>query len=307
MRKVLRSFMPGLLALSLMALPWLAGYSDAQTPTPLPGTYSGTLQNATSSATSNGTDLTLNGQVPTVTIQASGTFGSATFTIQGSLDDTNYNTLTCTNMSGSSTLNTAGWLDATGMWMCDTTGINYLRAAINSGTPTSVTIKAQGNSKAFSAYRPGAPGTLTSPSIATSITDANGNTLCTITARTTGGNIVDVLECNVTPFRLNVINASGSHIEFNQASPPTVNGTSTLASEGTDTAGAITAGVNVGLGPLLTFAHAYTNAPICQVHNRTRASAVFASTSTTAMQVMASTTGGWVLSDVLTYQCIGLY
>ena len=307
MRKVLRSFMPGLLALSLMALPWLAGYVDAQTPPPLPGPYSGILQNATASATSNGTDLVLNGQVPTVTIQASGTFGTGTFTIQGSLDDTNYNALTCTTMDGGSTLNASGWLTAAGMWQCDTGGVNYLRAAIATGTPTSVTIRAQGTTKPFSAYRPGTPGTLTSPSIKTSIVDENSNTLCTITARTTGGNIVDALECNVTPFRLNVINASGSHIEYNQASPPTVNGTSTLSTDATDAAGAITAGVNVGLGPLMTFISAWTNAPICQVHNRTRASAVFASTSTTALQVMASTTGGWVLSDVLTYQCIGVY
>lgn len=305
MRKLLRSFTPGLLALILMASPWLAGYVFGQTPTMLPGTFSGTLQNATASASSNGTALTLNGQVPSVTIQASGTFGTGTFTIQGSLDGTNYNSLTCATMDGGTSLNASGWMTTTGMWQCDTGGINYLQATIASGTPTSVTIKAQGTTKPYSVYRPSTPGTLTSPSIATSLLDANGNTLCAITPRTTGSAIVDVLSCNVTPFRLNVINASGSHIEMHQASPPTIGGTSTLTTNSTDTTGSFAAGFPT---PVLTFAGAYTNAPICMVVNNSRASIPsVVSTSTTGFAIISSTTGGWVTSDTIAYNCQGLF
>ena len=101
-----------------------------------------TLQNNTSSASSNGNPLAFPSPgFPIMIVQASGTFSGAAFTMQGSLDNTNWNTLTCWTMDSASSIGASG-ITAAGMWRCNTSGISIVRAAIASGTPGGVTILA---------------------------------------------------------------------------------------------------------------------------------------------------------------------
>lgn len=95
-----------------------------------------TLQNA---ATATGAGSTLDtSRSSVVTFQVSGTF-VASVQLQGSLDGTNWTTLTCYDPTSG---NPVGTVSSTGLWKCNVNGIPAVRANISAFTSGSVTVVA---------------------------------------------------------------------------------------------------------------------------------------------------------------------
>jgi hypothetical protein len=110
---------------------------------PAPLTAGGSLQSA-ATATGNGSTLLVS-QMSTVAFQVSGTFvGSIVF--EGSVDGTNYVALpSCAGTSAGSTVS------ATGLWLCNVTGIGVVRARISVYTSGSISVSANATSSASGA------------------------------------------------------------------------------------------------------------------------------------------------------------
>lgn len=129
----MRRALSGLLALTLLLLP-VAG--SAQSPV----TRFQPMQLA-ATATGNGNVLQTS-DLAVVVLQTSGTF-TATVTYEATADGTNFATLTCYTISGSSGVTTAA---AAAVVRCNVAGWQGIRARVSAYTSGSVTVYGSGTS-----------------------------------------------------------------------------------------------------------------------------------------------------------------
>lgn len=131
------------LALTLAALIAVAPTLAWAQSSPFPVVSNVKLQNA---ATATGVGVAMStSKLAIVTLQTSGTF-TGTVTYQMSNDGTNWSTLTCYTIGGSTGVTTA---TAAAVVRCNVTGIAQIRANITSFTPASGTITVVANGTSF--------------------------------------------------------------------------------------------------------------------------------------------------------------
>ncbi len=260
MRRILTLF----LALTLL-LPGLAiGQSS-----PFPYSTTVTLQNAVA-ATGNGAVIPTNYGAITA-IQASGTF-TATGTFQGTVDGTNYRTITCFTPAGAA----ATTFTAAGLWYCRTQGLTGVRVPITWSSGTSVTVVANATS-----------GTSLPFDQATGVVAPSG---FAITNGATG---------------------TGTQIKATQTTVPTCSSncgsTGTPVVVGSDSGGIITLGTGtMNAAPVMTFDGTWAAAPACVATQITTAAnyVVKALSTTTTLTITLAATA--TASDKIAFICQGV-
>jgi len=128
-----------LLAGLLLAAPIVATAQQ----NPFPYNVTATLQSA-AGATGNGS-LLPTGLLSIVTLQTSGTF-VGTVTYEATNDGTNFSTLTCYTIGGSSGVTTA---TAAALVRCNVQGLAGIRARVSAYTSGAITVVASGTSAGF--------------------------------------------------------------------------------------------------------------------------------------------------------------